>query len=263
MPAEWNAAAYHQLAEPQFAWGMELLQSLELHGDETVMDAGCGSGRVTAALLRRLPRGHVIAVDLSANMLEGAAEALREFAERVSFVRADLAALPFRDAVDGVFSSATFHWLPDHEALFRGLFRVLRPGGWLVAQCGGGANLAGLRAKLQQVSASPAFAPYFEGWKDHRYYAEPEETAGRLRAAGFAEVATELREARVEMKDGQAFRAFVATVTGHPYLARLADERLRGRFLDEITELAARESPPFVLDYWRLDMRARKRVPST
>jgi len=260
---EWDAASYHKLAEPQFAWGVELVRSLTLRGDETVMDAGCGSGRVTAELLRRLPRGRVIAVDLSANMLEQSAATLSaEFKDRLSFVRADLAALPFSTAVDGVFSSAAFHWVPDHDALFRGLLRALKPGGWLVAQCGGGTNLHGLRAKLERVAASTKFAPFFIGWKDQRRYAGAEETAERLRAAGFVGVETGLREARVDLRDAASFRAFVATVRGHPYVARIPDEKLREKYLDEVTELAAKESPPFVLDYWRLNMRAR-RVPST
>ena len=259
MPSEWNAAAYHQLAEPQFAWGVELVASLALRGDETVMDAGCGSGRVTAELLRRLPRGRVLAVDLSANMLERAAQTLLpEFKERVTLVRADLAALPFSAVVDGIFSSATFHWAPDHDALFRSLFHALKPGGWLVAQCGGGDNLANLRGKLDRVAATPAFAPYFAGWQDQRYYAGAEETAERLRAVGFTEVETGLREARVEMKDAAAFRAFAGTVTGHPHVARIPEEALQEQFLDEVTALAARDERPFVLDYWRLNLRARK-----
>jgi trans-aconitate 2-methyltransferase len=259
VPTEWNAASYHQLAEPQFVWGMEMLQTLALRGDETVMDAGCGSGRVTAELLRRLPHGRVLAVDLSANMLERAAETLTpEFEGHVSFLRADLAALPFLGAVDGVFSSATFHWVPDHEGLFRAIFHSLKPGGWLVAQCGGGPNLGGVRGKLDRVAGTAPFVSFFAGWKDHRYYAGAKETAERLRAAGFIEVETGLREARVEMKEAAAFRAFVATVTGHPYVARIPNEKLRERFLDEVTESAAKENPPFVLDYWRLNMRARK-----
>lgn len=259
MTTEWNAASYHQLAEPQFAWGTEMLRSLPLRGCEIVMDAGCGSGRVTAELLRRLPRGRVVAVDLSAKMLQLASETLiPEFTDRVSFVCADLVALPFHDAVDGIFSSATFHWIPDHVALFCGLFRCLKAGGWLVAQCGGGPNLARLRGKLDRVASTPHFAKYFSGWKDHRFYARTEETTRRLRVAGFTDIETGLREASVDLKEAPAFRAFVATVTGHPYVARLPDEEMREQFLAEVTELAARENPRFVLDYWRLNLRARK-----
>ncbi len=60
---EWDAETYDAVSDPQFNWGMEVLDRLELRGDEAVLDAGCGSGRVTAELARRLPRGRLIAVD--------------------------------------------------------------------------------------------------------------------------------------------------------------------------------------------------------
>src|SRR3954470_14044618 len=112
---EWDAASSHRLSAPQFSWGSQVLDRLRLNGDETVMDAGCGTGRLTAGLLERLPRGRVVAVDLSQNMLEEArAHLVPRFGGQVEFIRADLAALPFDESFDGVFSTAAFHWVPDH-----------------------------------------------------------------------------------------------------------------------------------------------------
>jgi len=107
---EWEAEAYHRLSDPQFSWGLRVLEDLELSGDEIVVDAGCGTGRLTAELLKRLPRGRVIAVDRSQNMLRAAGEYLRPlFGERVRFVRAGLQTLRLEESVDGIFSTATFH----------------------------------------------------------------------------------------------------------------------------------------------------------
>src|SRR5215212_4757515 len=142
---EWDAASYHRLSAPQFSWGSQVLDRLRLNGDETIIDAGCGTGRLTAGLLERLPRGRVVAVDLSQNMLEEARSHLSPpFGGRVEFARADLAGLPFESAFDGVFSTAAFRWVPDHPRLFRSLYRSLKPGGWLDAQCGGANNIARL-----------------------------------------------------------------------------------------------------------------------
>ena len=80
-PREWDAETYDAVSDPQFEWGMEVLERLELRGDETALDAGCGSGRVTAELLERLPEGRVIAVDGSEAMIEKARERLGDRAD--------------------------------------------------------------------------------------------------------------------------------------------------------------------------------------
>lgn len=258
-PHEWNATSYHQVASPQTAWGERVLARLTLAGDERVIDAGCGSGRLTAALAARLPHGHVVALDRSANMLTVARTNLRPtFAARVSFVRAALPAMPCRGWADVVFSTATFHWIGDHPALFANLLTALAPGGRLHAQCGGGPNIEQARALAARVMRQPAYWPHFVGWDGPWLYAGAEETAGRLAAAGFIDVHTDLEEATTRLATADDYRTFVATVIFHPHLARLPEAR-RGPFLDEVTALAAATSPPFTLDYWRLNMTARKR----
>ena len=256
-PTEWDAASYHRLSAPQFSWGVRVLERLHLKGDETVMDAGCGSGRLTALLLERLPRGHVVAVDLSQNMLtEARAHLSQRFGGRVSFVRADLASLPFDGAVDGVFSTAAFHWVPDHPRLFRSLYECLSPGGWLVAQCGGGPNIARLMRRASVLTASEPYAAYFSGWKDTKVFADEATTAERLRAAGFVEVETGLEPAPTILSGADEFREFLTTVNMHAHLARLPEGSLRRRFVEELTEQAATDDPPYALDYCRLNMRA-------
>src|SRR5437588_4192796 len=112
---EWDAGAYHRLSNPQVKWGERVLECLPLRGDETVLDAGCGTGRLTAELLERLPRGRVIAMDRSANMVRAARDYLgSRFGDRVTVVEADLAALDMDQAVDAIFSTSTFHWVKDH-----------------------------------------------------------------------------------------------------------------------------------------------------
>ena len=145
-PSDWDAATYDRIADPVTRSGTAVLDRLPPAGDEGVLDAGCGSGRVTERLCERLPRGRIVALDLSATMLTEARRRLARFADRVTLVRADLARpLPVRP-VDAVFSTATFHWIQDHDALFAGLAGVLRPGGRLVAQCGGTGNIGRVQA---------------------------------------------------------------------------------------------------------------------
>ena len=163
---EWNAETYHRVSNPQFDWGAVVLDRLPLRGDELVLDVGCGTGRLTEKLLDRLPRGRVLAIDLSANMLQVARDYLRpSFGARIELALADAAALPVCERADAIFSTATFHWTLDHPVLFRSLHRALKPGGCLVAQCGGGAKLARIHHRLDVLKHTPEFARYFNAWR--------------------------------------------------------------------------------------------------
>lgn len=257
MPTDWDARAYHQVSDPQFSWGLKVLERLSLRGDETVLDAGCGSGRLTAVLLSRLPTGRVIALDRSEGMLDQARQSLGAH-PRVSFQQADLAALSLDSAVDAVFSTATFHWVPDHDALFRGLFRALRPGGALVAQCGGGANLHRVRERAAALMQTPRFGPFFQDWTEAWTYADPEATAARLSAAGFTGVRVWLEEAPTPFTDQKAYEAFLRGVVLRLHLAALPGEAERAAFLAPILEAALGDRPPLTLDYWRLNLDARR-----
>lgn len=259
---EWNAGAYHRISGPQFGWGMRVLERIELRGSETVLDAGCGSGRLTAELLRRLPHGQVIALDQSENMLAEARSRLQpEFGKRVRFIRADLASLQLDEGADGVFSTATFHWVLDHSRLFAGLFQALRPGGWLVAQCGGQGNLDRLHRRAAALMAQEPFASAFQGWSEPWFFADPLSTRGRLHAAGFVDIEVGLEPAPTPFPSAEEFLAFVETVVLRHHLARLAEsgaDLLAAHFLDTLTAQASTDTPPYTLDYHRLNLRARR-----
>src|SRR3954471_17642188 len=111
----WDGAAYDRLSTPMEEMGREVMDRLELRGDETVLDAGCGSGRLTERLIERLPEGRVLAVDGSEDMVRKARQRL---GDRAEVWQADLASLELESPVDAVFSNAVFHWIPDHEGLF-------------------------------------------------------------------------------------------------------------------------------------------------
>ena len=248
---DWDAASYHRLSEPQFAWGLDVLGKIDLRGDERALDVGCGTGRLTIELIRRLPRGSVVALDQSAAMVEQAKAHLGRV------VRADAAALPFASRFDLVFSTATFHWVPDHERLFASLFTALAPRGRLVAQCGGGPNLARLYERADALMPSRAFAPYFTDWQRPWNFANAETTTRRLEAAGFTNVMASTRPAPVSFPDASSYRAFIRTVCIRPHLSRLP-AALHESFIDALAAGAADDNPAFTLDYWRLDMTATR-----
>jgi len=255
-PREWDARTYDRVSDPQFEWGLEVLERLELSGGETVIDAGCGSGRVTERLLERLPNGRLIGVDASADMIKTAGE---RFAgdERVSLIVSDLLQLgpdlleehgAPRQA-DLVFSTATFHWIADHDRLFAALHEVLRPGGRLLAQCGGEGNVAKHARAILTVATRPEFISHFEDMSILWNFARPNETEERLRNAGFEQVSCWLEDKPVTPEEPYAF---TTTVTMGPHLARLPDE-LRRPFAEAVLDL---EDDPLTLNYVRLNIDA-------
>jgi len=252
---EWNADAYHRLSAPQVSWGKKVLATLKLRGDEFLMDAGCGTGRLTADLLESLPNGRVIGVDISQNMLITAREhRAPQFGSRVHFVTADLQDLPFNRAFDGIFSTAAFHWVPDHLRLFRAMFQSLRPGGWLRAQCGGGSNLAHLLARTYALAATPKFAKYFAGFRSPWVYNDAEAAAALMREAGFINVHTSLEAAPTVLDNAAQYSEFLRTVILRRHLDHIPDPALRDEFVAQLTRDAASDTPPFSLDYWRLNL---------
>ncbi len=247
-PREWDAEVYDQVAQPQYEWSQEVLERLPLRGDETVLDAGCGSGRVTEALVERLPAGRVIAVDASNSMVEKARERLGEAAD---VRQGDLAELQLEQQVDAVFSNAVFHWLLDHDRLFARLFAALAPGGMLVAQCGGEGNVASLAATIRAVAAEATFAVHLRDLPSLWNFASPQDTERRLRDAGFAGVRCWLQPKSVKPERP---REYLEAVTLGPHLQHLPAE-LRDPFVDRV---AAEAGEPLVIDYVRLNIEARR-----
>jgi trans-aconitate methyltransferase len=256
---EWDAAAYHRISDPQFQWGLRVLDRLALRGDEVVMDAGCGSGRLTAELCARLPRGRVIAVDRSSNMIEEARRHLApRFGDRVVLRAADLQRLSAAEPVDVIFSTATFHWIPDHPLLFRHLFASLKPGGRLIAQCGGAGNLTRLRDRASTLMATPRFASFYNAWTHVWEYASADATRARLHEAGFVDIDADLEPAPTPFPDAASFRIFCERVVLRVHVSRLPDAASIQEFLAPIVAQAAADTPPFTLDYIRLNMQARR-----
>ncbi|WP_028058834.1 class I SAM-dependent methyltransferase [Candidatus Solirubrobacter pratensis] len=241
-PREWNAPSYERVSAPLEAMGRDVLDRLDLTGDERVLDAGCGTGRVTAALVERLPRGEVVAVDGSQAMVD---ETKARLGDGVEAFAADLVELELERPVDAILSTATFHWIGDHERLFARLHAALKPGGRLVAQCGGAGNVATLLEAIAAVG-HPAFA----GWDGPWNFATTRETKARLEAAGFRDVWTWPQHVPVAPEDP---REYLTTVMLGSHLERLPEHE-RDDYADAV--LAALGPRP-TFEYVRLNMLAR------
>jgi len=245
-PHDWDGVTYDRVADPMTRWGADVLERLPLVGDEVVLDAGCGSGRVTERLLERLPGGRVIALDASPSMVEAARARLGRFGERVRYVVADLAEpLPLDTAtVDAVLSTAALHWVRNHDTLYGHLAAPLRPGGRLVAQCGGAGNIARVQAVLARIG---------DGWTGPWTFATPEETRARLQAAGFEAIEVWLTDEPTPLEPGEPFLEYLRTVVLGAHLERIpVGER------DGFVRQVADALPEPAMDYVRLNILATR-----
>ena len=218
----WDAATYEQVASPQQAWAREIIARGDFGPGELVLDAGCGGGGVTRQLLATGAR--VIAVDADAAMVAKARETLPP---EVPVLHQDLTELSIDEPVDAVFSCAVFHWILDHDRLFERLRAALKPGGRLVAQCGGHGNIAKV---IEAIGDRPG------RW----LYATAEETEERLTRAGFTNVRAWLEPKPTHVPD---METYIATVMLHGQ--------------PDAHETARRAAPKLDhLDYVRLNMEA-------
>lgn len=217
---------------------------LQLGGAETVLDAGCGTGRVTEMVLERLPRGRVIALDSSPAMVKMARARLPS--DRTEVICADVLEFELAESVDAAVSTATFHWIFDHDALFARIRAALRDGGQFVAECGGEGNCKRYGTIANEVAAEPRYAEHLANMPEIGRFASVEQTRDRLAATGFA-----VQECWLEPRamTPPSPREFLETVTASHYLERLPAE-LRDTFLDE---LLAALGDPLVLDFVRLN----------
>ena len=244
-PADWRGTDYDRISAPHAEMGSPALERLELGGHERVLDAGCGSGRVTEWLIERLPEGSVVALDGSASMLEEAARRLVRFGPRVSYVQADLGTppLPVDPLVDAVMSTATFHWVLDHDALMRGLAGILRSGGQLSFQCGGEGNAAAMieAARAEGVETAGAF-----------HMAGVGETLARLDVNGFTAAQAWLEPQTISFETREAMHEYIVT----PYLRPATG--LPDTQLFELADRVAERLGVLAIDYVRLNVTARK-----
>ena len=213
----WDARTYDRTSEPQQEWASEVLARLEgIAQDATVLDVGCGTGRVTEALLALVPRGRVLAIDASADMV---ALARTRLGERAQVWCEDALDLDLDEPVDAIVSTATLHWVPDHDRLWSRLARALRPGAVLEIQCGGEGNIDGVCEVIEAVARDSA--PELVGFSPW-VFAGPRETERRLREAGFTATRCWLEERPTYPQDVDAF---VRTSILAAHLERLPQER--------------------------------------
>jgi len=231
----WDADQYARNSAAQFSWAEELIGKLALRGDERILDLGCGDGKVTAELARRVPRGDVMGVDSSEDMVRKATEAFPPSSGlRLSFLRMDARELSFTEEFDVVFSSAVLHWVKDHGPVLSGVSRSLKPGGRLLFQMGGKGNGEEIFSVAADVVRTAGWEHHFRGFEFPWGFFGPQEYAPWLSRAGLVARRIELFPRDMRQKGRDGLLGWVRT-TWMPYTERLP-ENLREQFLAQVAD---------------------------
>jgi trans-aconitate 2-methyltransferase len=270
----WDAETYHKVSNIQELWAIELLEKRKINENEIVMDAGCGTGRVTKIIANNVKRGKVYAVDLDENMITNAKMNLKDFSNTV-FIKSDLSDVKLSEKIDLIFSNAVIHWILDHEKLFTNFWNLLKPGGELLIQCGGKGNLGTIPNILEKVRKNNNFSHYFKNWKIPWNFASSTDTIKILEKTGFKDVQASLTERTAKFENFQEYILFMKTVVMKPYLSYLSylsvadnNNKIKNLFINEfLNELyinnknkntKSKQDIDLELDYVRLNITARK-----
>jgi trans-aconitate 2-methyltransferase len=255
----WNAEVYERIGTPMRRWAQQVIDDLALRGDETVLDAGCGSGSVTFDLLEKLPRGKIYAVDASPQMIEKITASINERSEtRITPIQASLTDFELPEPVDVIFSNAVLHWIPDDDALFSCLLRAAKPGARFRAQCGGGDNIRRLLTAVKTVKVREPFAEYLAGTQDGRKYRSDEEATAAMEHCGWIDVRASVFESGVAFEREDDAVLYLHTIILQDHVSRLPEQHQDLYLRAVIAETIRLYGAPFTADYVRLDLWANR-----
>lgn len=264
---KWDAKNYHKVSSIQETWAIELLSKRKWKGNEVLVDAGCGTGRVTKIISNILKEGKIYAIDLDHNMIENAKLNLKD-QENVIFIKSDLSTVELPEPVDIIFSNAVIHWIKDHYNLFSNFLKLLKKSGEILIQCGGKGNLGTIQPILDLTRKSNAFKGYFQDWEDPWNFASAEETYSMMERVGFKKVETSLTKKIAKFSSFEEYKLFMKTVVMKPYLSYLPSDynnQIIDSFIDcffkyykESIKGLTKVPNDYNIDYTRLNIRAFK-----
>jgi trans-aconitate methyltransferase len=258
----WDAETYDKVSDTHEQGARKIIFSRKWTKKEIVMDAGCGSGRITKILSEIVPFGKVYGIDSDENMIKKAKDNLKDF-KNVKIIKSNLLDINFdiiQSKVNVIFSNAVLHWILDHYKVFNNFYHLLFEEGQILIQCGGYGNLQNSTSIFDAVKDSSEFKQYFPNWKNQWNFAKPLDTEKILKDIGYTDIHVYLEDYPVTFKDQNSYSVYLKTVVLGPYLKYLHSEKLQNSFLQRIIQLKENENEEqmLTLDYKRLNIFATK-----
>ncbi len=154
----WNPDQYHKFQAERAAPFYDLMALVPPTEGLRVVDLGCGSGELTAALADYLPGSDVLGIDSSPEMLAKAAQYARP---GLRFEKVDINAVT--GDFDLVFSNAAIQWIDNHQSLLPRLWSLVRPGGRIAIQMPSNHNHASHRV-VRELAGTEPYRTVLKGW---------------------------------------------------------------------------------------------------
>ena len=262
-PFVWDAETYDEVSNTHEKWARNIILSRTWSGKEIIMDAGCGSGRITKILSTLVPCGKIYAIDIDENMIKKAKDNLKDF-ENVKVIQSNLLDINFNKIYSKfniIFSNAVLHWVLDHYKVFKNFYDILFSDGQLLIQCGGYGNLQNAISTFNIVKDSADFKSYFSNWKEVWNFAKPDDTERILKEIGYRNIKVYLEDYPVTFRDRNSYSIYLKTVVLGPYLKYIPSEEIKEKFLQKIVSIEEKENHQgriLTLDYKRLNIFASR-----
>lgn len=249
----WNSKEYLKYSSIQYKWAQELIGKLYLAGDESILDIGCGDGKVTALIHSHLNNGHITGIDSSPDMINLAKKTFPPLKyPNLSFVLLDATKLDFRNQFDIIFSTATLHWVKDHLSVLRGVKRSLRKSGRILFQMGGKGNAQDIIAIVNKLITTDKYRSYFKDFSFPYNFYSPVDYKQWLNKAELSPKRIELIPKDMIQKGKEEFRGWIRT-TWLPYTERIP-ENMRELFISDIIESYSKRFPIDANGYFYIKM---------
>lgn len=238
----WNASDYAKNSEAQLQWANELIDKLNLQGNESLLDIGCGDGKITAAIAKILKNGSVCGIDASQTMIDFAqANYPHSHYQNLTFYQMDAKEIHLEQSFDVVFSNAVLHWVKDHLAVLDKVHDHLKPRGKILFQMGGQGNVGELRRVIDEIVQKSEWQAYFVNFTKPTYFYGPKDYLKWLPEMGFEPLRVELIPKDMQHQGKEGLKGWLRT-TWFPYTDQLPEE-LREPFLEAIVETYLRQFP--------------------
>jgi trans-aconitate methyltransferase len=236
---KWNANDYSRNSSAQESWAKELISKLSLKGHESLIDIGCGDGKITNEIAARLPAGLAVGIDSSGSMIELASSTYAR--DNLSFVLMDAENIHLDRKFDVAFSNATLHWVKDHQAVLASLKKHMNPNGKILFQMGGKGNAQDIVNTLDRITADERWSEFFKQFEFPYHFCEVEDYEAWLPASGYRAVRIELITKDMVHKNTEGLKGWLRT-TWFPYINKIPID-LRESFLDELVNTFLEEIP--------------------
>lgn len=230
---EFDGEKYKQASKHQKEWGNALISGLNLSGNESILDIGCGDGVLTEKLATLVPNGKVVGIDASLGMIDTANKLKRE---NLSFIQMNAGDIDFKNEFDVIYSNAALHWVKDHSKLLQAAYNALKANGAIAWNFAGMGTCTHFIDTIITIINKDIYKEYFFDFEWPWFMPSKAEYEALVAGKGFKTIKLELENADRFFKSADEMMWWIDQPTIVPFLACVADGK-KDDFRDEVVDM--------------------------